>query len=96
MKKIKATVDENIEAMMPDHLIIRVSIKMKDGTMYNAESYDPIGHPLNPMSEKDVLDKFQSLGTPIIGADHCKEIIEAWLKIKDAVDVRPLFAVMDF
>ena len=96
MKKIKATVDKNIEAMMSGHLIVRVSIKMKDGTIHNAESFDPIGHPLNPMSEKDVFNKFQSLGKPVIGADHCNEIIEEWLKMRDAVDLRPLISIMEF
>ena len=96
MNKIEATIDDEIEALMPEHLIVRAVAKMKDGTIHETESRNPPGHPLNPMSNDDIAAKFRSQAEPVIGADRCGKVIEAWSGLKDADDLRPLIAMMDF
>ena len=87
---------DEIEALMPEHLIVRAVAKMKDGTIHETESRNPPGHPLNPMSNDDIAAKFRSQAEPVIDADRCGKVIEAWSGLKDADDLRPLIAMMDF
>lgn len=96
LNKITVTVDEEIEALLPDTMMVRVVAKMADGTTHEVECANPPGHPANPMTDEDIAAKFRAQGEPVLGADRCGEVIEAWTNVADATDLRPLIHMMDF
>jgi len=95
MEKITVTADPAIEAMLPDHMALRVSARMKDGATHEVEVIDPLGHPNNPMQTSDIERKFLALGEPMIGARRCRQALDAWWQVRDAADLRPLIALLD-
>jgi len=95
MAKITVTADADIEAMLPDHMAVRVSVRMRDGTTHEVEVIDPLGHPNNPMQVSDIEKKFIAQGEPAIGAERCRAALDAWWRVQDAADLRPLIALLD-
>lgn len=96
LSKIKVTVDPEIEALMPDTMMVRIVIKMADGTTHEVTNANPPGHPANPMTSDDIAKKFRAQGEPVIGIEKCDVVLEKWSKVAAADDMRPMIAMMDF
>ncbi len=96
MNKIVATVDDEIEASMPENLIVRVVARLKNGKTFETESRNPPGHPLNPMTKGDISAKFNSLALPLIGPERCDAVISAWSDLRNISDTRTLIEMLDF
>ncbi len=95
MAKITVKTDPEIEAMLPKHMALRVNARAKDGTVHEVEVIDPLGHPENPMQDSDIEAKFRAQAEPVLGADRCRKVLDAWWKIRDADDLRPLIGMLD-
>jgi 2-methylcitrate dehydratase len=95
MQKIRVTVADDIEAMMPDGMGFRLTITMKDGTAHTSEIIDPKGHPNNPMQDDDIEAKFRAMAEPVYGAARCDAALAGWWGMRDATDLRPLIALLD-
>ena len=61
MSKIKVTVDDALEAMLP-RMVLRVVATTMTARSHSVEIVDPLGHPDNPMQDKDIEEKFQRHG----------------------------------
>lgn len=95
MQKITVTADKDIEAMMPQTMAIRVITRTRDRATNEVAITNPLGHPENPMQDADIADKFRSLGEPIIGSKRCQDGLDAWWRVCDATDLRPLIQQLD-
>lgn len=95
MQKIEVTADKDIQALSPETMAMRVVARARGGALHEVEIVNPLGHPQNPMQDADVERKFQALGEPIIGARRCREVFEAWWRVRDAADLRPLIRLLD-
>lgn len=95
LNKITVTVDPAIEALLPDMKLV-ISVTMHDGTVLEVENTNPPGHPANPMTDEDTANKLRLMGEPLIGAERCNKVIQAWSAVVDVPDLRPLIYMMDF
>lgn len=95
MAKIKVTVDEGIEAVAKERVVMRVAVKLADGTGVEAEVSDPLGDPRNPMDDDDIAAKLLALGAPFIGEMRCKAALEALWQAEAAPEMAPLLALLD-
>ena len=95
MQKIRVTVADDIEAMMPDGMGFRLTVTLKDGSSHTSEIVNPKGHPLNPMQDADIEAKFRAMAEPVYGRDRCDAALAGWWGMKDATDLRPLIALLD-
>lgn len=95
LNKITVTVDPAIEALLP-YMKLIISVTLQDGMVLEVENINPLGHPANPMTGEDTANKLRLMGEPLIGAEPCNEVIEAWGHVSDAPDLRPLIRMMDF
>jgi 2-methylcitrate dehydratase PrpD len=73
-----------------------ISVTMHDGTVLEVENTNPPGHPANPMTDEDTANKLRLMGEPLIGAERCNKVIQAWSAVVDVPDLRPLIYMMDF
>lgn len=94
LNKITVETDPAIEARLPD-MIVRAVARTKDGTTHEVEIVNPLGHPDNPMQDSDIEQKFRAQAEPVIGADRCGAALEAWWRVGDADDLRPLIGLLD-
>ena len=53
-----------------------VSVELKDGTRFNYTATIAKGHPKNPMTEIEVLEKFRSNAKAVLGARRCETLID--------------------
>jgi 2-methylcitrate dehydratase PrpD len=61
MGKTIVTADESLSKMFPEKCVSIVQITMKDGILIQEEVDSSKGDPENPLSEKELIDKFYSL-----------------------------------
>jgi len=94
MAKIKVTVDEAIEAMLPD-MSLRVVASTHDGGRHTVEVGNPLGHPNNPMRDEHIGEKFALLAEPVIGETRSAETLARWWQVRDAGDMRVLVKLIN-
>jgi 2-methylcitrate dehydratase len=94
MSKLKVTVDDALEAMLP-RMVLRVVVTTVDGREHAVEIVDPLGHPDNPMQDKDIEAKFSAMAEPALGAQRCRHALDALWRVRDADNVGALFAMLD-
>jgi len=95
MAKITVVPDTDIEAMLPEHMALRVTARAHDGRRHQVEVIDPLGHPANPMQDADIEAKFTAQAEPALGTARCRAALDAWWRAADAPDLRPLIAMLD-
>ena len=94
MAKIKVTVDDALEAMVP-RMAMRVRARTTDGRDLTAEIVDPLGQAENPMQDKDFEEKFKALAEAIIGREPCRRALNALWRVREADDVAALFEMLE-
>lgn len=94
MAKIKVTVDDALEAMLP-RMVLRVTATANDGRSQAVEIVDPLGHPNNPMQDQDIERKFLSMAEPVLTTAHARGALDAFWRVREAGDVGALFARLD-
>jgi 2-methylcitrate dehydratase PrpD len=67
-----------------------VSVELKNGTRFTHTATIPKGHPENPLTEGEVLDKFCSNAKSVISAKQSQELIGAVLHLEALDNVRKL------
>jgi len=80
--RVKVIRDESIPEPGP---YCPVSVELKSGTRFTHTATIPKGHPENPLTEEEVLNKFHSNVKTIIAEKQSEELISAVLKL-DAMD----------
>jgi 2-methylcitrate dehydratase PrpD len=82
LSRVKVIMDESIPEPGP---YCPVSVELKSGTRFTHTATIPKGHPENPLTEEEVLNKFHSNVKTIIAEKQSEELISAVLKL-DAMD----------
>jgi len=93
MTKIKVTVDDAIEAMLPD-MALRIVATTDRGARHVVEVGNPLGHPNNPMRDEHVGEKFVRLAEPVIGEARSMEALARWWQMRGAPDLRALIKLI--
>jgi 2-methylcitrate dehydratase len=95
----KATVREDpaLTALYPTKgMPNRITVELEDGKTISRQQDVPRGHPLNPMTKKDIEEKFQGLTKAKLGAERSKEALaELWNldKMRGLDEIFPLLKV---
>jgi 2-methylcitrate dehydratase len=65
-QKIKVEVDPDMDRMYPSAIPNRVEVRLRSGKFITGEMIYPKGHPMNPMTDQEVEEKFKLLGAWIL------------------------------
>jgi len=95
MAKIKVIPDDAIEALLPEKVLLRVVATSDDGTRHTCEVVNPLGHPDNPMQDRDIEEKFTALAEPVLGGARSHAAWEAWRGTAASPDVAALMNLLD-
>ncbi len=91
MKKVEVVLDEEFEKRYPDQYSSAVTVKMRDGKEYTAVVDNPKGDKRNPVSKKEVEEKFYSLTKGILKDDkRINEIISYVDHLEDQKNIAKL------
>jgi 2-methylcitrate dehydratase PrpD len=66
-----------------------------NGTRHTCEVVNPLGHPDNPMQDRDIEEKFTSLAEPVLGTERSRAAWEGWRGIAASPDVGSLMNLLD-
>jgi 2-methylcitrate dehydratase len=83
MNKIRIRLDDEVNAMYPDVVAMKVRATTNDGGVIELFPRDPLGHTNNPMKDADVRTKFTENGEPVLGAEQTALILDEWWKIAE-------------
>jgi 2-methylcitrate dehydratase len=78
LRKVEVVADPEIEALFPKLQRVRVRITTTDGRTFDKQIDYPKGDPRNPLSDREIEDKFDALAEPVLSPGRRQ-------KIKDAV-----------
>jgi len=94
LKKITVVEDKALSSMYPEAVPNRVTVKLSSGKVLSKQVNYHKGHPKNPMSDRDVEDKFQRLTRRILDKNHARRILDAAWNLEKAKDVSKLVSMM--
>jgi len=83
--------DPELTMLYPQKWPSRVEIELANGERYNGYCEYPKGEPGNPLSEKELIEKFYKLCGNIITKDEKERIIDLVLNIEKIDDVTNIF-----
>jgi 2-methylcitrate dehydratase PrpD len=87
MERVTVTVDPALDALYPLRRPAEVTAQLPGGGALTARCMLPRGDSDRPIPDTEVVEKFTSLATPVLGADRADALATALLSLADAPDV---------
>jgi 2-methylcitrate dehydratase len=94
LKRITVVEDKTLSSMYPEAVANRVTVKLSSGKVVSKQVDYHKGHPKNPMSDKEVEEKFQRLTQRILDKNRAKRILDAVWNLEKAKDVSKVVSMM--
>ena len=90
---------ENERKASPDTLVLqknpgRVILRLRDGRVFERRRDYPTGHPMQPMTQAQLLDKFMGLATTVLTYSRAEEISQACEDLERVEDCSTLTALL--
>jgi 2-methylcitrate dehydratase PrpD len=82
--------DAALTAKLPGLRPARAAVRLKDGSVLNAESLTNRGDTEDPYTADEVMDKFREIAGPVWGDAHAGAVLKAAMAIDSAPDIRAL------
>jgi 2-methylcitrate dehydratase len=93
LNKIVVAADPEIEKVFPALQRVVVSIQTTDGREFTKQLDYPKGDPRNPLTDKEVEEKFEALAGPVMSADACRKAIDAIWSLDKQISVTELMGL---
>jgi len=93
LHKVKVVADAEIEKLFPALQRVHVTIRTTEGKEFTKQLDYPKGDPRNPLSDKEIADKFEALAGPVMSKDARRKAIEAIWKLEKQQSVTELMAL---
>ena len=94
LKKITVVEDKTLSARYPEAVANRVTVELSSGAVVTKQVDYHKGHPKNPMSDKEVEEKFQRLTRKYLAKNRARRILDAVWNLEKAKDVAKLVSSM--
>lgn len=85
--------DDECNAVFPAATMAKLTVRMTDGATHQAQVTHHRGHPLNPMSETELTEKFTAQAAPVLGPERAAEIAELAWRVDDLDSIDRLIRV---
>lgn len=89
-QKVKVEVDPDLDKMYPSAIPNRVEVRLRNGKLITGEMIYPKGHPLNPMTDLEVEQKFKELGAWALTGKKAEEILSRIWELEKMADIKEL------
>ncbi|UCG52081.1 MAG: MmgE/PrpD family protein [Candidatus Latescibacterota bacterium] len=77
LNKVEVVADPEIEKVFPKLQRVIVTAKTTDGRELTKQLDYPKGDPRNPLTDREIEDKFDALATPVLSSDARKRVKDA-------------------
>ena len=86
--------DKEYTAAYPRVLNCRIEATLKSGQVVAAHQTNPKGHPANPMSDREIEDKFLSQAEPLLGGKQSRTLLDSLWNLERMDNLGALFPMM--
>ena len=94
-KLTKVVRDYNkLEKLFPQFYACEVRLKHKNGKLFSKSAKIARGYPESPLTEKDIINKFNNLVQSVLTKSKCKILLETTQKIAEAQNVKKLIKLL--
>jgi 2-methylcitrate dehydratase len=94
LNKVRVVADPEIEKVFPALQRVAVKITSTDGRVFEKTMDFPKGDPRNPLSDREIEEKFHALAEPIMPADARNKLIDAIWTLERQKSVTDLMELM--
>jgi len=95
LQKIEVVADPEIEKAFPALQRVIVHIDTRDGRSFNKQLDYPKGDPRNPLTDKEVEEKFSALAEGVLSTDAQKRVKDAIWNLERVGSVSELMSLME-
>jgi 2-methylcitrate dehydratase len=95
LSKVEVVADPEIEALFPELQRVIVEITTTDGRKLSKQVDYPKGDPRNPLSDREVEEKFDALVEPVLTVERGKRVKEAVRKLDELDSITGLMALLE-
>ncbi len=93
-EKVTTTIDEQVNALYPKRRGAKVTIYLKDGSVYTEECYDLKGSPQNPVGFEELRNKFVVAATGFLSDDAIRAVQAKCADLEDETSMRSLLLLL--
>src|SRR5262249_31134376 len=93
-RRVHVTADPDMSPRRVDHPTARVRIVLSDGRAIEETTTMPRGDAANPVAADEIVAKFVSLATPVLGADRAERVVDTVHESDRLKDVRDLTVLL--
>jgi 2-methylcitrate dehydratase PrpD len=72
----------------------RVELRLVGGETLTGQKKHALGHPCNPGTWSDLVEKFECVAAPVVGAKTCKDVVSMVNDLDELEDIARLQAVI--
>jgi len=95
MNKVRVRVDDELEAVYPATIALRLEVATVGGEHHTIEVRNPLGHDQNPMQDVDIREKFLRAGEPVLGAERARAALDRWWSLPSVATVSEALDCLD-
>ena len=93
LRKVEVVADPEIEKVFPALQRVIVKISTADGREFTKQLDYPKGDPRNPLSDREIEEKFEALAEPVMSKDAAKRAIDGIWNLENAKSVTQLMVL---
>ncbi|MCJ7630498.1 MAG: MmgE/PrpD family protein, partial [Longimicrobiales bacterium] len=90
LNKVEVVADDGIEAVFPGLQRVVVTIKTTDGREFAKQLDYPKGDPRNPLTDREIEEKFDALASPILSVGARQRVKDAVWALEDVESISEL------
>jgi 2-methylcitrate dehydratase len=94
LSKVKVEADPEIEALFPRLQRVKVRIATVDGRSFEKQIDYPTGDPRNPLTDREIEEKFDALAEEVLSADRRRRVREAIWNLERLDSITRLMALL--
>jgi 2-methylcitrate dehydratase len=89
-QRVRVEVDPDMDRMYPAAIPNRVEVVLKSGKLITGEMIYPKGHPMNPMTDREVEEKFRALSAWALTDKKADGILSRIWELEKLSDIKEL------
>jgi 2-methylcitrate dehydratase len=90
LRKIEVVADPEIEKVFPKLQRVIVKVKTTDGREFEKQLDFPKGDPRNPLSDREIEEKFDALAAPVLSEGRRRRVKDAVWKLEKLSSITEL------
>ena len=94
LNKVEVVADPEIEAVFPELQRVIVTLKTTDGREHTRQVDYPKGDPRNPLTDREVEEKFEALAGPVLSDETAERVKEAVWRLEKLGSITELMGLL--